>query len=337
MESSSDLFDDLGFTFLGSRLKRLADRFQAEAGDVLKAYDMPIQPAQQLAMAALLHDGPLPVGEIAQRLKVSQPTITRSVEALVLQGYVAASRAGDQRQRILSLTDAGRALMLRAQNEVWPRVARATAELCREAPGDVLKSLATLEAGLDRASLSARVDAVRTESAGLRITDYRDDLADTFFKLNAAWIEEMFALEQTDIDILSHPRERIIDKGGVILFAETDDLGIVGTCALMPGEDGWWELTKMCVASHARGRGIGEFLMVQTLARARTLRIEKLFLLTNTECEAAVHLYEKYGFVHDGEVMALFGSHYARCTVAMSYGLLRADKNSPRNRAVGPG
>ena len=319
MESDRDLFDDLGFTFLGSRLKRLADRFQAEASEVLRNHDMPIQPAQQLVLAALLHHGPLAVGEIAQRLKVSQPTITRSVIALMKQGLVAASRAEDQRQRILTLSADGKALMRRAQNEVWPRVARATATLCRELPGDFLKSLAILEAGLDHSSLNTRVDAVKTETAGLRTCDFRDALTETFFQLNKAWIEEMFALEQTDIDILSHPRQRIIDQGGVILFAETDDLGIVGTCALMPGDDGWWELTKMCVAKSARGRGIGEFLLTQTLARARTLRIEKLFLLTNAECEAAVHLYEKHGFVHDDEVMARFGSHYARCTVAMAY------------------
>jgi len=318
--SRPDLFDDLGITFLGSRLKRLADRFQAEATDVLHTYGMPIQPAQQLVLAALLRQGPLSVGEIAQRLRVSQPTVTRSVVTLEALGLVASGRAEDQRQKILSLSAEGEALMRRAENEVWPRVARATGELCRDLPCDLLESLAKLEAGLDRSSLDARVEAVRIETAGLRTCDFRDDLAGAFYRLNAAWIEEMFALEQTDIDILSHPRARIVDPGGVILFAETDDLGIVGTCALMPAEDGWWELTKMCVAKAARGRGIGEFLLVQALARARALRIEKLYLLTNTLCEAAIHLYEKHGFRHDAQIMRRFASHYARSNVAMSYG-----------------
>lgn len=155
--------------------------------------------------------------------------------------------------------------------------------------------------------------------AGLRILDFRDDLADAFYRLNAAWVEEMFVLEQADIDILSHPRAKVIDPGGAILFAETDDLGIAGTCALMPGEDGWWELTKMCVSKAARGRKIGQFLLVETLKRAEALGIEKLYLLTNAKCEAAIHLYEKLGFRHDAEIMRLFGAHYARCDVAMSY------------------
>lgn len=320
MDTNADVLRDLGVTFLGSRLKRLADRFQAEAAEVLRAHDMPMQPAQQVVMAALHVRGPLSIGEIAQHLRVSQPTVTRSVIALEGLGLIAARKAEDQRQKILHLTAKGRALMQRAQNELWPLVKQATLELCREIPGNLLESLALLETALDRSSLKARVETIETDGAGVRICEFRDDLADTFFRLNAEWIAEMFALEQADVEMLSEPRAKIINRGGVILFAETDDLGIVGTCALTPDQDGWWELAKMSVAKSARGRGIGEFLMVQTLKRARSLKIEKLYLLTNRRCEAAVHLYEKFGFRHDPEIMRLFGSHYARCNVAMSYG-----------------
>lgn len=37
------------------------------------------------------------------------------------------------------------------------------------------------------------------------------------------------------------------------------------------------------------------------------------------KCAAAIHLYEKLGFVHDAEIMRLFGARYERCDVAMSY------------------
>ena len=47
--------------------------------------------------------------------------------------------------------------------------------------------------------------------------------------------------------------------------------------------------------------------------------MDKVYLLTNRKCEAAIHLYEKLGFVHDAEIMAKFGARYERCDVAMSY------------------
>ncbi|MDF2694504.1 MAG: MarR family transcriptional regulator, partial [Labilithrix sp.] len=68
---------------------------------------------------------------------------------------------------------------------------------------------------------------------GLSIRDYSEDLAESFYRINAEWIEEMFSLEDNDRDILSNPRARIIDRGGVILFVEADGIGIVGTCALI--------------------------------------------------------------------------------------------------------
>src|SRR5262249_29036857 len=139
-------------------------------------------------------------------------------------------------------------------------------------------------------------------------------------RINAEWIEEMFALEAADIQLMSQPRKQIIDKGGTVLFAETSDLGVVGTCAIMKSRNGWYELTKMGVSKTARGRKTGEFLLVKAIERARAMGIaDRLYLLTNKKCAAAVHLYEKLGFEHDTEIMRLFGARYERCDVAMRF------------------
>ncbi|MFY7759672.1 GNAT family N-acetyltransferase, partial [Aquidulcibacter sp.] len=112
----------------------------------------------------------------------------------------------------------------------------------------------------------------------------------------------MFALEDTDRKVLENPQSMIMDKGGDILFVSAEGLGVVGACALMPAKDsGAFELTKMGVLDSARGQKAGEFLLDAVLARANAMKIETLFLLTNTKCEAAIHLYEKLGFVHDPE------------------------------------
>jgi N-acetylglutamate synthase-like GNAT family acetyltransferase len=156
----------------------------------------------------------------------------------------------------------------------------------------------------------------------LAIVEYRDDLAPDFAAINAEWIEAMFVIEPHDRDVLDHPRDYIIDPGGTILFVEAQELGIVGACALMPtGDTGAWELTKMGVRASARGRKAGEFLLEAVIDRACTLPIAELYLLTNSQCQAAVHLYEKAGFVHSVDIMVRFGSTYARCDVAMAFDL----------------
>ncbi len=153
----------------------------------------------------------------------------------------------------------------------------------------------------------------------MHIIEFRDDLAGDFRAINAEWITAMFRLEQTDRDVLDNPRERIIAPGGTILFVAAPGLGIVGTCALQCTGEGAYELTKMGVRETARGLKAGEFLLAAVLERAAAMDAKLVYLLTNHICEAAIHLYERVGFVHDAEIMARFGSRYARCDVAMRY------------------
>jgi ribosomal protein S18 acetylase RimI-like enzyme len=157
---------------------------------------------------------------------------------------------------------------------------------------------------------------------GLRLVEYHDGLAQAFHDINAEWINAMFVMEQHDREVLEQPQHYIIDPGGVILFVEADGLGLVGACALMPVGGGAWELAKMGVLERARGRKAGEFLLDAVLDRAADMPVETLFLLTSKRCEAAIHLYEKLGFVHSAEVMARYGASYARCDVAMGFDIV---------------
>jgi len=161
--------------------------------------------------------------------------------------------------------------------------------------------------------------------AGLQVLDFTDERASAFHDINAAWIEAMFVLEEHDRHVLSHPREAIVDKGGDILFVASPDHGIIGAGALMPVEPGVLELTKMGVRAEQRGLKAGEFLLAALLDRARAMAPDTLFLLTSAKCQAAIHLYEKAGFVHDAAIMQRYGQTYARCDVAMRFPLANRD------------
>jgi len=180
--------------------------------------------------------------------------------------------------------------------------------------GSFLDQVTAIEHALDERPLDCRA-----ADLGLSILRYSDELARDFHDINAEWIAAMYRLEQTDRDVLENPRERIIDAGGDILFVAAEGLGVVGTCALQKTGEHRFELTKMGVVDSARGRKAGEFLLRAVIARARDMGAETLYLLSNRKSEAAIHLYEKLGFVHDPAIMAEFGARYQRCDVAMRY------------------
>ena len=156
----------------------------------------------------------------------------------------------------------------------------------------------------------------------LSLLDYSDALASTFRDINAQWIESMYRMEDIDRDVLDHPKERILDGGGAILFVQAEGLGIVGTGALRRTGDGEFELTKMGVIESARNLKAGEFLLAALIDRARSLGARNLYLLSNRKSAAAIHLYEKLGFVHDAQTMLEHGGHYGRCDVAMRHAAL---------------
>jgi DNA-binding MarR family transcriptional regulator/ribosomal protein S18 acetylase RimI-like enzyme len=308
----NDIITERGALFLGSRMKRLAERMQADVSRISAEAGLPIQSSQYPLLATLDRAGAMTVSALAETLGLSQPAITRTLANLVTLGLVDSARApGDQRQKRVSLTAAGTVALARARIEVWPRVEAAVVELLAGLDGPLLDQIGAIETRLTARPLHA--------TPGLKLHEFSDALAQHFHDINVEWIEALFVLEPTDREVLLDPRGRIIEPGGTILFVEAAGLGIVGTCALQKTGAGAFELTKMGVREAARGRKAGEYLLAATIARAEAMEVEKLYLLTSKRCAAAIHLYEKLGFKHDAEIMRDYGARYARCDVAMRY------------------
>lgn len=312
----NDIVRDMGPVLLGSRLKRLAERMQAEAAVAIAEAGLPCQPAH-MALLAALAGGARSVSQLVSAVGTSQPGVTRALGQLVRMGLVSAVPGNDQRRRLVSLTTEGEKAYARARTVVWPRMAMAVESLLADVPGDFLTQVGQIEDALAKRPLLAR--APQAKDFALTIREYDDGLAQHFRDINAEWIEAMFVLEPVDRDVLENPRAKIIDTGGVILFVEAAGLGIVGTCALKSTGGSSYELTKMGVRTSARGLGAGAFLLEAVIARAVRLGADPLYLLTNQACAAAIHLYKKLGFHHDGAIMADYGARYARCNVAMRY------------------
>ena len=320
-----DVLAEMGYLALGSRLKRLAERMQADATKAFADRGIPVQATHFPLLAALTTYGPLSVTEAVEAVGISQPAVSRIHNSLQKLGLTrTAPVKGDNRQKQIRLTPKGEALIEDMKHNMWPHVRRAAHALCEGSYTDILDQIARLEEGLQSRPIHVRIQDEIAAASGppaLRLVEYDDRLAPDFDAITREWVTDMFTLEANDIKIIENPKSMILDRGGEILFVEAGDFGIVGTCALMPVDGASFELTKMGVRAAARGLKAGEFLLQRVLERARQMPIGELFLLTNTKCAAAVHLYEKAGFVHDADIMERYGKRYARCNVAMSYDL----------------
>jgi predicted N-acetyltransferase YhbS len=103
------------------------------------------------------------------------------------------------------------------------------------------------------------------------------DDATAFRTLNEEWITRYFTLEAKDRETLNDPVHSILLKGGHIFMAYAA-AEAVGCVALIPMRDGIYELSKMAVSPHLRGRGIGRRLLQHAIAQARASTPSLCFL-----------------------------------------------------------
>ena len=133
----------------------------------------------------------------------------------------------------------------------------------------------------------------------IRIVHFSQDFKEDFYRLNAQWLNKYYCVTEEDEDLLRNP-ERIIEKDGGVFFALFNSIP-VGTCALVPENNSTYELIKMGVDPEFQGKGIGALLMNACLQFARDRNAKMITLETAVPLKAAIHLYEKFGFVKTSE------------------------------------
>src|SRR5688572_24371520 len=129
------------------------------------------------------------------------------------------------------------------------------------------------------------------------IIEYQDQYADDFKKINLEWLNKLDLTEEADLLMLNKPKETILEPGGAIFLAKTDE-EIIGSAALISAHNGVFELAKMTVVPLWQGRGISKLLLEKCLERASFLKAKKIVLFSHHKLEVALRLYTNYGFEH---------------------------------------
>lgn len=159
---TEDVVRSLGYLTLGTRLKRIGERLQAQTQRILDVHELTVPAGQFPFLAALDRLGPLPIGALADAVGVSQPAATRSLGQLAEAGIVEITQASeDQRRKSVALTKEGRRLVGVGKRVVWPMIEAAVKELCDGQAGSLLEQLAAIEDGLHERPLDRRAEAGR--------------------------------------------------------------------------------------------------------------------------------------------------------------------------------
>src|SRR5882724_6484785 len=166
MDMVEDVVKELGYLTLGTRLKRLGERLQAQTQVLLELAEVDLPASHFPILAALDRLGAMNVGELTEAVGMSQPGVTRLLDKLETEGLVRSTQsAGDRRVRTIALTKSGRQLISRSQRTVWPMIEAAVADACAGPAQPLLAALATLEEALAAVPLSSRAERLRSNEA----------------------------------------------------------------------------------------------------------------------------------------------------------------------------
>lgn len=302
-----NFFEHAGMVATGSRLRLLTDMITRDNQQIYSLYNVEIQPKWYPVIAVLAENGSSTITEIAKIIGQTHPSVSYIVKELSLSSLIEeADDSTDKRQNKVKLTPKGQKTW-QQMKQVLADVETAVCELNKHTTQNLWIAIAEWQKLLSEKSLLERVRTVK--NGKVTILDYDNERHHPGYKaLNEQWIAQLFEIEEADRLVLDHPIEKIIDKGGFILMAEF--MGkVVGTCSMVKtiNKKYDYELAKFAVDPNVQGKGIGSKLMKACLDRAHNLGATRIFLETNHNLQAAIHLYEKFNFkriplLHPGHI-----------------------------------
>lgn len=147
-----------GYLTLGTRLKRLGERMQNDVADISTELGMPTSAGLWTALGAVVQNGSLTIGGLAEALGVSQPAATKLTARLVQSGLIELMQdSTDKRTRTLVARPTGTSLVETGQKRFWPAVEAAVRDLCGDASTSLIDKLDAIEADLSVMSLAERI------------------------------------------------------------------------------------------------------------------------------------------------------------------------------------
>lgn len=313
-----DTLESLGISAFASRMKRLSDGCFEQVKQVYDALSVDFEPAWYPYVMYVHHAGSASIGDLVNALGVSQPAASVMVKKLVRRKFFTSKPSEeDARGRVVALTPHGKQTVA----HIAPIVTAMTAELRTiEAAGapaitGVIDHLACFENAFRTATMHRRAITRLLKELPLSCVPYEQKWHHFYETHNRAWVEKYFAMEPSDEAMLKDPKHYVLDRGGQIYIVCLGDYP-VGGFSLIPHEGGRMEISKMYVPFALQGFGIGKQVMRQALAKAESLGLDSVFLLSNTMLGPAIHLYRSHGFAEQPVTPEDF-ARYKRVNIRM--------------------
>lgn len=230
--------------------------------------------------------------EIADALLLDKSNTSRTVKQLTKEGLIKSEKVkSDLRQRKLSLTAAGRAVLRSTVKLADQQVLRALGTLSDEEQAQVVDGLRLYSSALRKSRLQQACSIRRIQKTdNNKIASVIRDVMTEF-----GAVGEGYSIVDPEVDAMYQSYRRakhyylVVEKDGVVCGG--GGIGPLAGC-----DETTCELRKMFYRPEIRGIGIGNRLLEQLLKQASEMGYKQCYLETLDRMTQAKKLYERFGF-----------------------------------------
>ena len=159
-----NLYQNLGYLVLGSRLRRLSEGFLAEINRAYKNEGIDFDASWFPVFYLLSKNDSLSIKELSEQTEVSHPAASQLIANLKNKKLVTSATCSDDgRRQLVQLTDTGREL-LASILPVWDAILLAMDEVIADEPAcrELLPAISALESAFRSANLADRISSKLT-------------------------------------------------------------------------------------------------------------------------------------------------------------------------------
>lgn len=146
---------------IGAQLRHLLELLDSAVGEAYAKEGLPYRPRYTPVIRALMACEPSTIGEIAKAARITQPAATQTVALMIKEGLLSAEPGPeDARQRLIRITEAGRAMLPRVE-ACWQATAAAWVDLDAQSPAPLSQVLAAVITALEAKPFGDRLTEAR--------------------------------------------------------------------------------------------------------------------------------------------------------------------------------
>src|ERR1700743_2847534 len=150
-----NVIDESGLLAISTRLQRLSEQIRKDGALIYKAHGIEFEPKWFPVIYTLHHKPLLSVVEIASEIGYTHPSTISLLKELEKQKLIRSQRdKGDERKRLIRLTDKGQAL-IGQMKPVWEVMTLVIGEFT-DTKNNLLQAIIEVEEQLDRQSFLQR-------------------------------------------------------------------------------------------------------------------------------------------------------------------------------------